>query len=190
MGDPWLAVGLGNPGKQYERTRHNAGARAVELLATGLGVKLRASKQAALVADARTGEVRILLARPTTFMNESGRAVGALIKWFKVPIDQLIVLHDDIDLTTAALRLKKGGGTAGHHGLDSIVSAIGSSGFYRIRIGVGRTRIPETPDRVLESISKQEAEALAAAEAEAAEAVLSIVHEGLDRAMSSFNRRP
>lgn len=150
---------------------------------------LRASKTRALVADARTDGVHLLIARPTTFMNESGAAVADLIRWFKVIVDRLIIVHDDIDLQSAVLRLKRGGGTAGHHGLDSIVGAIGSRDFYRVRIGVGRTRIPETPDRVIERVPKKEAEELAIAEANAADAVLSIIHEGLDRAMNRFNTR-
>jgi PTH1 family peptidyl-tRNA hydrolase len=185
----WLAVGLGNPGKSYERTRHNAGVRAIERLADNLGVKLRASKTRALVGDARTDGAHLLIARPTTFMNESGAAVADLIRWFKVAPDRLIVVHDDIDLKSSVLRLKRGGGTAGHHGLDSIVAAIGTRDFYRVRIGVGRTRIPETPDRVLERVSKKEREDLGVAESNAAEAVLSIIKEGLDRAMNRFNTR-
>lgn len=185
----WLAVGLGNPGDSYHRTRHNAGARAVERLAAQLGVKLRTSKAEALVADVRSDESRILVARPTTWMNESGRAVASLIRWFKVDPGNLIVLHDDIDLKPAALRLKKGGGTAGHHGLESIVAAIGTQDFYRIRIGVGRTRIPETPGRVLEKVGKGEAEVMDVAEAEAADAVLAIINDGLERAMNRYNTR-
>lgn len=150
---------------------------------------MRASKTRALVADARTDSARLLLARPTTFMNESGAAVADLLRWYKIETVRLIVIHDDIDLKTAALRLKRGGGTAGHHGLDSIVAAIGTKDFYRVRIGVGRTRIPEVPDRVIERVPKKEAEAIAIAEADAADAVLSITHEGLDRAMNRFNTR-
>lgn len=183
----WLVVGLGNPGRDYSRTWHNAGARAIERLAEQLGTKLRASRVPALVADTHAGGVRLVLARPTAFMNESGPAVAQVVRWFKVGLAHLIVLHDDIDLAPATLRLKRGGGTAGHHGLDSIVSSLGSRDFYRVRIGVGRTRIPETPGRVLERIPKKEAEALALAEANAAESVLSIIHEGLDRAMNRFN---
>lgn len=185
--DLWLVVGLGNPGRSYAKTRHNAGARAAERLAENLGVKLRRSKAPAVVADARTDGERLLIARPTTYMNESGRAVAALVRWFKVDPGRLIVLHDDIDLKPATLRLRRGGGTAGHHGLDSIVDAIGSDGFYRVRIGVGRRTIPETPDRVLEKVPSAEAGELAAAEARAAEAVLAIVHDGLERAMNRFN---
>lgn len=185
----WLAVGLGNPGGDYEKTRHNAGARAIERLVRDLGVKLRKSKTPALIAEGRSDGTRLLLARPTTFMNESGRAVADLLRWFKVDPGHLIVLHDDIDLQSAVLRLKRGGGTAGHHGLDSIVAAIGTRDFYRIRIGVGRTRIPEIPGRVLERVPKSEAGALEIAEVNAAEGVLMIINEGLERAMNRFNTR-
>lgn len=141
----WLAVGLGNPGEKYRLTRHNAGARAVERLADDLGAslrppkaRLRPGKPPASVAEASTPDGKLIIARPSTFMNESGRAVGSLTRWFKVPAENLIVVHDDIDLASGALIVKKGGGSGGHNGINSIAKALGSTDFFRVRIGVGR----------------------------------------------------
>lgn len=187
--DLWLAVGLGNPGREYETTRHNAGARAVERLARRLGAPLRPSRDLALRGDAVVEGVRLLLARPTTYMNESGRAVARMARRSGIDPEHLVVLHDDIDLRAGALRLKKGGGTAGHHGLDSIAGAIGSKDFYRVRIGVGRSPRKDPVDWVLERMGKREAEEAAVTEEEAGDAVLAIVVEGLERAMNRFNAR-
>jgi PTH1 family peptidyl-tRNA hydrolase len=186
----WMAVGLGNPGRRYERTRHNAGARCVEFLAKRLSAKFRRSKTSAVVADAVTDGIRLLLARPTTFMNESGPAVASLMRWFEVEAGRLILVYDDIDVKAETLRLRYDGGTAGHNGLESVVRALGSGDFYRVRIGVGRPDGSRDPaDWVLDKMGKKEAQELSVTEAEAADAVLSIIHEGLERAMNRFNKR-
>jgi PTH1 family peptidyl-tRNA hydrolase len=187
---PWLVVGLGNPGREYEHSRHNAGARAVESLAGRLGTRLSRSKFRALVGQARTDGVPLKIAFPTTFMNDSGQAVASLARWHKIDPDHLIVVHDELDLPVGQLRLKKGGGTAGHHGLDSIVRSLGTKDFYRVRIGVGKPgHTGETVNWVLDRLPKDDAEALRAAEEEAGDAALSIIHEGLDRAMNRHNTR-
>ena len=187
---PWLVVGLGNPGREYEHSHHNAGARAVASLAGRLGTHLRRSKFRALVGEARTDGVPLKLAFPTTFMNDSGQAVAPLARWHKIEPDHLIVVHDELDLAVGQLRLKKGGGTAGHHGLDSIVGSLGTKDFYRVRIGVGKPgHTGETVNWVLDRLPKDAAEALRHAEGEAGDAALSIIHEGLDRAMNRHNTR-
>jgi peptidyl-tRNA hydrolase, PTH1 family len=189
--DVWLVVGLGNPGERYARTRHNAGARAVRRLAESLGVRMRAWKAPALVGEGRHGDRRVVVAVPTTYMNESGRAVGALRRWFKVPPDRIVVLHDEIDIPAGTLRLKLGGGSAGNHGIDSVVEHLGTKDFYRVRIGVGRpaSSRQEPADWVLEPMSSKAAEEQAQTEARAAESVLELVNFGLDRAMNRFNSR-
>jgi len=189
--DPaWLVVGLGNPGRTYEHTRHNAGARAAESLARRLDTTMGRSKFRALLAEGRVDGVALKIARPTTFMNESGQAVAPLARWFKIEPDHMVVIHDEIDLPLGQLRLKMGGGTAGHHGLDSIVGSLGTKDFYRVRIGVGRPgHAGETVNWVLDRLPKDAAESLAIAETEAGDAALSIIQEGLDRAMSRFNTR-
>jgi peptidyl-tRNA hydrolase, PTH1 family len=189
--DVWLAVGLGNPGERYARTRHNSGARAAARLADALGVRMRAWKGPALVAEGRHGSTRLVVASPTTYMNESGRAVAALKRWFKVPPERIAVLHDEIDLPAGALRLKLGGGSAGNHGIDSVVEHLGTKDFYRVRIGVGRPASPrqEPADWVLEVMSAKAAEEQAEVESRAADSVLELVDSGLERAMNTFNIR-
>jgi PTH1 family peptidyl-tRNA hydrolase len=133
-----------------------------------------------------------LLARPSTYMNESGRALAALLRYYRIDPDNLVVVHDDVDLPSGAIRVKKGGGSAGHHGIDSITDAIGTKDFFRIRIGVGRPVTDELvpPDFLLRPMSRQEAAVLGEAESQAAGAVLALVHEGLDRTMNRFNAPP
>jgi PTH1 family peptidyl-tRNA hydrolase len=185
----WLVVGLGNPGTRYAGTRHNAGSRALERLASRLGVKLRSSRALARTGDAHLEGQRLVLACPTTYMNESGRAVAALMRQKGIEPGRLIVVHDEIDLPAGALRVKFGGGTAGHHGVDSVVAALGTKDFYRIRIGVGRPMNPfHDPSKfVLEPISKADAPVLVDVEARAAEAVLSLIRSGLEPTMNKFN---
>jgi PTH1 family peptidyl-tRNA hydrolase len=185
-----LVVGLGNPGREYEHSRHNAGARAVESLAGRLGTRLGRSKFRALVGEGRSEGVPLKLVFPTTFMNDSGQAVAPLARWYKIEPDHLIVIHDELDLDLGQLRLKRGGGTAGHHGLDSIVGSLGTKDFYRVRIGVGKPgHTGETINWVLDRLPKDAAESLRIAEEEAGDAALTIVHEGLERAMNRHNTR-
>ena len=191
MSSPWLVVGLGNPGTRYERTRHNAGARAAEGLASFLKSPFKKSRHKAFIADTRWGEHRMIIARPTTFMNESGQAVQLLMSYLGIAPDHLIVLHDDIDLGSGTLRLKLGGGTGGQHGIESITKTIKTNDFYRVRIGVGRPASPlaDPGDFVLEPMGKKVAAQLAETESEAAEAALAIISDGLERAMNRFNSK-
>ncbi|MCA1840723.1 MAG: aminoacyl-tRNA hydrolase [Actinomycetota bacterium] len=191
MQPTWLIIGLGNPGDRYELTPHNAGARAVQLLADRLGAKFKAAKGPAVVAESKRGEARLVIARPTTYMNESGMAAVALCRWYKTEVSNTIVLHDEIDLQQGVLRLKRGGGTAGNHGLDSIVASLGSPDFFRVRIGVGRHANPgvEPADFVLQRMSKGQAEVMAEAEEMAGDAALAIIEQGLERAMNTYNTR-
>jgi PTH1 family peptidyl-tRNA hydrolase len=191
VNDVWMAVGLGNPGERYARTRHNAGSRAAARLAQSLGVRMRTWKGPALVGEGRHGDTRLVVATPTTYMNDSGRAVAALKRWFKVPPERIVVLHDEIDLPAGALRLKLGGGSAGNHGIDSVVEHLGTKDFHRVRIGVGRPASPrqDPADWVLEVMSAGAAEELAEMESRAADSVLELVDSGLERAMNRFNTR-
>jgi PTH1 family peptidyl-tRNA hydrolase len=188
-----LVVGLGNPGKDLAGTRHNVGADAVELLASRHGERLKASKDApALVAEYRDEERRVALAFPTTYMNDSGRAVAPLMR--RHGIDDpthLVVVHDELDLEPGRLKIKLGGGLAGHNGLRSIVAHVHTQDFVRIRIGVGKP--PGGADRgvdhVLSRPSKRDAELLAVCVAEAADAVEAILTDGVDAAMARYNAR-
>ena len=185
----WLVVGLGNPGARYELTRHNAGARAVERLAKRFDVKLRSTRSVAYLGEARSGGTRLYLARPKTFMNESGRAVGALVHLKGLGPENVIVLHDEIDLPAGSIKVKIGGGSAGNRGIESVVRSLGSKDFYRVRIGVGRPPHPmqDPADFVLEPMSKKHALELSGLEERAGDAVLSLVHDGLETTMNRLN---
>ncbi len=189
-GDVWLVAGLGNPGPEYERTRHNVGFRAADVLAARLDARFKRGKHSAQVAEARRGEARVVLAKPTTFMNLSGRSIGPLATYFKVPPGRIVVLHDEIDIPFGDLRVKIGGGHAGHNGLRSLIQSLGTNEFVRIRIGVGRPPgSKEAADHVLDAFSKREEIEAGVLIEEAADAVESIIDDGADRAMNRVNTR-
>jgi peptidyl-tRNA hydrolase, PTH1 family len=190
--EPWLVAGLGNPGPEYERTRHNVGAMVTARLAERLGVSFRKARFVPLfVAEARHGGAPLLLTSPGTWMNVSGPGTASVAKRRKVPVERVIAVHDEIDLPFGALRVKRGGSTAGHHGLDSMVQAFRSADFYRVRIGVGK---PAQRDRhvghVLNAFSKREREEVDVLVEDAADAVLSLIDEGLEKTQARFNRSP
>ncbi len=188
---PWLIVGLGNPGKEYAHSRHNVGAEVVELLAERAGGSLKPGRDNALVAESRVGDQRAVLAFPTTYMNDSGRAVQALVRRYKLAEPRhLIVVHDELDLPPSTVRIKLGGGLAGHNGLRSIVAHTHTQDFVRVRIGVGKPPSKERgADHVLSRMPARERELLDVAVIEAADAVEVIVNAGLDQAMQRFNSR-
>lgn len=179
---------MGNPGAEYTRTRHNVGADVVEILATRHDARLRRGKERARVAEVRMDERRVALAVPLTYMNESALAVGPLVRRFGVTPEQVIVVHDELDLPTATVRLKAGGGLAGHHGLRSVRSALGSDAFGRVRIGVGRPPSKEQgAEHVLRPFSKRERTEIDVTLERAADAVEEIVADGIDAAMNRYN---
>ncbi len=190
MADPWLVAGLGNPGKEYARTRHNVGAMVSEHLAERLDARFKKVRMLPLlVAEARDGDVPVLLTAPGTFMNVSGPPIASFARKRGVPMDRVLACHDEIDLAFGALRVKRGGSTAGHHGLDSMVEAFRSADFYRVRIGIGRPAGRwENVDFVLSTFSKREMEEVAVLVQDAADAVLCLVHEGLSVAQARYNR--
>jgi PTH1 family peptidyl-tRNA hydrolase len=185
----WVVVGLGNPGDRYARTRHNAGAMALAALLDRTGSSLKSHKSGCWVAEARMAGRRAVLARPTTYMNESGRPVGALMRFYKADPDNLIVLHDEIDIPFGEVRVKHGGGTAGHNGLKSIVAHAGTNGFSRVRIGVGRPRGANAVDHVLDGFSGAERKVLPFLLEAAADATERIIEHGPERAMNEVNTR-
>jgi PTH1 family peptidyl-tRNA hydrolase len=145
----WLIVGLGNPGAEYERTRHNIGFEIADLLASRWGLGKPKSKYAGLYADGRTGPggPRVAILKPQTYMNEAGRSVGPARGALKLPLERVLVLHDEIDLPFGEIRPRLGGGLAGHNGLKSLKASLGSADFARVRVGVGRPPTTD-PDRV------------------------------------------
>jgi len=186
-----LVVGLGNPGAEYARTRHNVGAEVVELLAKRHGAQLKKGKERALVDEVRIGDRRVALAIPLTYMNDSGDSLRLLARRYGVEVDQIVVVHDELDLPVAALRVKSGGGLAGHNGLRSIKSHLHSDAFQRVRIGVGKPVSKERgADHVLNKFSKRERAEVDVTIEQAADAVETIVSEGVDAAMNRFNANP
>ena len=191
----FLIVGLGNPGTKYSRTRHNVGFEAIELLATRLNATLKAGRDRALFAvvntTANAQTKHLLLAMPTTFMNESGNAVGPLARRYAIsdPL-KIIVVHDELDLEPGVVKIKSGGGLAGHNGLASITQHLKTQDFLRVRIGVGKPPSKEQGgDHVLSKIPARERELLDISVQVAADAVQLIVAEGLDAAMRNINAR-
>ena len=182
-----LVAGLGNPGREYERTRHNAGWLVLDELARRHGGSWR-SKFSGSLAEVRLGDLRLALLKPETYMNESGRSAGAAVRFFKVEPKQVLVVHDDVDLEAGRLQARAGGGLAGHNGLRSLAQHLGSQDFLRLRIGVGRPgRGDPRPvaDWVLSPFAPEEdAEALIA---RAADAVEMIAQEGLEAAQQRYN---
>jgi peptidyl-tRNA hydrolase, PTH1 family len=182
-----LVAGLGNPGREYERTRHNAGWLVLDELARRHGGSWR-SRFSGSLAEVRVGDARLALLKPETYMNESGRSLGAAARFFKVEPEQVLVVHDDVDLETGRLQARAGGGLAGHNGLRSLAQHLGAQDFLRLRIGVGR---PGRGDRrsvadwVLSPFAPEDdADALVARSADAVE---TIVAEGLQEAQQRFN---
>ena len=191
----YLIVGLGNPGSKYSRTRHNVGFETIELLATRLNAMLKAGRDRALFAEVstttNTQSKHILLAMPATYMNESGNAVGPLARRYAIsdPL-KIIVIHDELDLEPGVVKIKSGGGLAGHNGLQSINQHLKTQDFLRVRIGVGKPPSKEQGgDHVLSKIPARERELLDISVQFAADAVQLIVAEGLDAAMRNINAR-
>jgi len=183
-----LVVGLGNPGDEFVRTRHNVGADTVEILARRHGGSLKKGKERARVTDVRIGDRRVTLAVPLTFMNDSGQAVAALARRYGVEPAQIVIVHDELDLPTAALKLKSGGGLAGHNGLRSVQQHLHSDAFQRVRIGVDKPVSKERgADHVLRRFSKRERTEIEVTLEQAADAVECIVTDGIDAAMNRFN---
>jgi PTH1 family peptidyl-tRNA hydrolase len=193
--EKWLIVGLGNPGPVYSHNRHNVGYWSINRLARLHGIPLKA-RRLATIGEGFIAGVPVLLAKPRTFVNRSGHAVAALLRTFRIEPERMLVICDDLDLPTGRLRLRPGGGHGGQKGLRSIIGTIGSGGFPRLRIGIGRPLVDGEPSwdpdvvavYVLSDPTPQEAESLQAAASEAPEAVETVLREGLEAAMNRYNR--
>lgn len=182
-----LIVGLGNPGKEYQETRHNVGFRVVELLAQRHGIELRRQRHQAVFGEGRIAGVSVLLAKPLTYMNLSGAAVAALARYHNVTPADILVICDDVALPVGRLRLRGQGSAGGHNGLRSIIDALGTTRFPRLRIGVGAPDGRPLVDHVLGRFDRAEAEAIAVTLAEAADAVETFLRDGLEAAMNRYN---
>lgn len=185
----WLVVGLGNPGPTYASTRHNIGAMVIDALVSQNSEKLTRHKRAlADVCEMRIGGSQVVLVKPLSYMNESGGPVKALAKFYKVSPDQIIVLHDELDIPLAAIRVKLGGGDNGHNGLKSIRSAMGSGDWFRIRLGIGRPPGQQDPaDFVLRNFSGSEGAEVEILKSQGCEAVSALITKGLVETQNLYN---
>jgi PTH1 family peptidyl-tRNA hydrolase len=185
---PWLVIGLGNPGPGYAGNRHNVGFTVLDLLAERVGGRFKAHKGRADVVEARLGGRRAVLGKPRSYMNESGGPVVSLRDFFKVPVEQLVVVHDELDLEPGMLRLKQGGGDNGHNGLRSMRRSLGTGEFFRLRVGIGRPPGRQDPaDYVLRDFSSAERKELGVTVERAADAVEALIRDGLAPAQNAYN---
>ncbi len=189
-GFDYLIAGLGNPGMQYENTRHNAGFAAVDTLLNNLGVQMNKHKFEAEYCDAKVGKSRVIIAKPQTFMNNSGRAVSAISKFFKIPPEKIIVLFDDISLPVGNIRIRRKGSAGGHNGIKDIIELLGTEDIMRIKIGVGEKPTPDydLKNWVLGKIPEGNKNALNTAYDNAASAVKEIIINGIDSAMNKYSK--
>ena len=186
--DCWLVLGLGNPGPSYAGNRHNAGHLVLGLLAERSGARFKAHKGRADVVEGRLVGVRTVLAKPKSYMNTSGGPAAALRDFFKVPIERIVVVHDELDIAYGALRLKRGGGDNGHNGLRSLTSALGSKDYLRVRFGIGRPPGRQDPaDFVLSDWNAVERKDLAFHVDRAADAVEALLAGSLEAAQNLFH---
>ena len=188
-GRMYLIVGLGNPGREYEKTRHNTGFRAMDVLAEKLNAKVDRLKFQGLYTQVNYGGKKLFLLKPQTYMNLSGESVGEAARFYKVPADHVVVISDDVSLAAGRLRIRKSGSAGGHNGLKNIIQHLGTDGFPRIKVGVG---MPEHPDHemvnwVVGKPQGEEAKLLRATLDRAAEAALCLIEQGADTAMNRFN---
>ncbi len=186
--DLWLVVGLGNPGPKYAGNRHNVGFFVADLLAERMGARFKAHKGRADVVEGRLAGQRVLLAKPSTYMNLSGGPVASLRDFFKVPVDRIVVVHDELDIGFGTLRLKRGGGDNGHNGLRSLTQSLGSKEYLRVRWGIGRPPGRQDPaDFVLKDFSPVERKELPFHVDRAADAVEALLTGTLEQAQNTFH---
>ena len=185
-----IIAGLGNPGDQYRMTRHNMGFLVVDALADDAGIAIHKRKFEALLGDGRIGTERVLLVKPQSFMNLSGSCIRQVIDFYQKTAEDLIVVHDDLDLPFGTVRIKVGGGDGGHKGVRSVMDHLGGGAFTRVRLGIGKPPFKEdTEHYVLQTFPKADLETLAGVIRTAGEAVREILEEGARPAMNRFNRR-
>ena len=185
-----MVVGLGNPGAEYEASRHNVGFRAVDVLAGRIGAGLTRRRFRSLFARAVLHGEELLLVKPLTFMNESGSAVSAWQRACELEPARIMVIHDDLDLPISRLRIRAGGGHGGHRGVRSIMEALGSAEILRVKVGIGRPRLGHDPvEHVLGPFEESERDQVSEAVEQAADAVEAVLQEGLEGAMNRFNIR-
>jgi peptidyl-tRNA hydrolase, PTH1 family len=187
---PFLIAGLGNPGPGYRHNRHNVGFMVVDALAAALLIPIQRVELRALVGKGALDGERLILAKPQTFMNNSGRSAAPLVRFYKIPLEQLLVIHDDLDLPFGTLRLRPFGGTGGQRGMESIVAQLGTDAFPRLRVGIGRPPGRMDPaDYVLHNFDPPQEEILPEVLGRAVDAIRMFILEGIETAMNTFNGR-
>jgi len=186
-----LIAGLGNPGREYSKNRHNVGFMVLDHLAQELNVEFSKLRMNAFIGDVRRDQKRIFLVKPQTFMNASGQAVRSIMRYFRIPLENLLVIYDDVDLPFETLRVRTGGGAGGQKGLRSIINSLGTQEFPRLRVGIDRPpgRM-EVSDYVLQDFSQPEEEILNFVLGRAADAALMFLDQGIQQTMTVFNQIP
>jgi PTH1 family peptidyl-tRNA hydrolase len=189
--ETYLIVGLGNPGRAYAANRHNAGFHCVDRLARVHGLDFGRRQRQARVASGVVGGRRVVLAKPQTFMNRSGQSVASLVRFYKVPLERVLIVYDDLDLPQGVIRLRPQGGSGGHRGMRSIIQQVGSQDFPRLRVGIGRPPGRMDPaDYVLQDFSSQEMPLMDQAIERSVRAIETWLVEGIERAMDEYNQPP
>lgn len=185
---PWLVIGLGNPGPQYAGNRHNIGYLTVDVLARRSGGRFKAHKARADIVESRVAGTRCILAKSRGFMNETGAPAAGLASFFKVPLDRIVAVHDELDLEPGTMRIKLGGGDNGHNGLKSMRASLGSGEFYRVRLGIGRPPGRQDPaDFVLRDFPAAVREEVGVQVERAADAIEVLLGQGLVAAQNAYN---
>lgn len=188
MGENYLIAGLGNPGNEYKNTRHNVGFMVTDLLAGHWKASFyEEAKFQACLASVRLGEDRIFLSQPLTWMNSSGDAVGALVRYYQITLSKILVILDDADLPVGKIRLRPGGSTGGHHGLESVINQIGSEDFPRLRVGIGNAGLKRITGYVLGKFQKEELPIIKEVLDRATSQAICWVEHGIQKAMNEFN---
>ena len=184
----YLIAGLGNPGREYKQTRHNIGFMVAEQLAGDLSISMGKVQSRAIIGIGRALNAKVIIAKPQTYMNLSGEAVKGLLKFYKIPLEQFIVIHDDLDIPFGTIRIRKQGGPGGQKGVKSIIDHMGTQDFNRVRMGIGRPpgRM-DAADYVLQRFAKVEEDELVPLTQQASKAVQSIIQYGMDQAMNEYN---
>jgi PTH1 family peptidyl-tRNA hydrolase len=186
MTDRWLVIGLGNPGPEYEKTRHNIGQLVLDQLSDGQ--KFTSHKSRMEICEVKSGEQTLVLAKSRGYMNETGGPAKALLDFYKIEPTQVIAVHDELDLPFNALRIKQGGGDNGHNGLKSLTASFSTADYFRIRMGIGRPIGDQDPaDFVLKPFSKDERKALGEFTTRGVDAITALVLTGMDKAQTAFN---
>ena len=186
--ETYLIAGLGNPGRQYRNTRHNAGFILIDFLVTEFKTRMSKMQSNAMTATFDNGDAKVILAKPQTFMNLSGQSVAALVRFYKIPLEHILIAHDDIDLPIGTLRIRPGGGSGGQKGLASTIERLGTQDFPRLRIGIGRpSGTQEAAGYVLKEFSSGDLKILQQVFPQAVLAVKAFIEVGLDEAMNRYN---